>query len=125
MTDNAQPSSENNSRPTRKSNASILRDIDVLRHGLPGYLDKVELGELVISLEEALPVREQIKVIVRNEVQRLEREVRGIVLDCQQGDSGGMHQVTIELYTRLTPLDVSMLRQGLGSEAPSSQSKWL
>jgi len=125
MTDPQAAGAGTNPRPFRKPNASILRDTDVLRHGLPGHLEQVELGELVIALDEELPLREQIKIIVKNEVQRLEREVRGIVLDCTPGEQDAGFRVSIELYTRLTPLDVSMLRQGMKSESQPSQSKWL
>lgn len=109
--------------PAGPANASIVRDNDAMRTGAAAHLVNVDTGELVLALPEALPLREQIKIRVRNDVQRFEKELRGVVGNCSGG--AGAYYVTIELYTRLTPLDVSLLRQGINSAAPSSRPKWL
>ena len=58
---------------------------------------------------QELQIGEQIKVRLENVIQRFEKEVRGVVrhsLACQDNE----HCYGVELYTRLTPLEVSLVR---------------
>ena len=59
---------------------------------------------------EALKVGEQIKVRLRNDVQRFATELRGAVRQ-QEPTEDAKFLVGIELFSRLMPLDVMMLRR--------------
>jgi PilZ domain len=95
-----------------RSRAIVLRDTDAMRTGLEGALLDVSVEGLGFAIDEPLEPGEHIKVRVRNEVQRFEREVRGIVRRVR-ADEDGAWLIGVELRSRLTPLDVSLLRTGL------------
>jgi hypothetical protein len=88
----------------------ILRDCDVMRIGLVVGLQSVSASALGIISSVPLRVGEQIKVRLRNDVQRFITEMRGAVRRLEPtGDSH--YLVGIELFARLMPLDVMMLRR--------------
>jgi hypothetical protein len=88
----------------------ILRDSDVMRIGLRVGLQTICASALGIISPVALKVGEQIKVRLRNDVQRFATELRGAVR--QEDPTGnGKFLVGIELFSRLMPLDVMMLRR--------------
>jgi|SRR6266404_8274531 len=88
----------------------ILRDSDVMRIGLRVGLQTVSAAALGISSPIPLRVGEQIKVRLRNEVQRFLTEMRGAVRRVETAENG-RYLVGIELFARLMPLDVMMLRR--------------
>ena len=87
---------------------------DAMRDGIRGLLREVSMGRLVVGLPDEIPQGEQIKIRLRNLVQRFRKEVRGVVRsagpDEQRADE---FLIEIDLYTRLTPLEVSLLRMGI------------
>jgi hypothetical protein len=72
---------------------------------------------------EPLLVDEQVKIQVQNPVQRIEKEVRGIVRHATRQDDGQWY-VGLELLSRLTPLEVGMLRMGLKRDA-DEEAVWM
>jgi hypothetical protein len=109
------PAADNRRRTMRlrsKSRVVVIRDTDAMRNGAEGALLDVSCEGLGFALDVPLEAGEQIKIRVRNEIQRFEKEVRGIVRRVT-ADEGGGHLIGVELRARLTPLDVSMLRSGL------------
>ena len=88
----------------------ILRDSDVMRIGLRVGLQTVSAAALGISSQVPLKVGEQIKVRLRNEVQRFLTEMRGAVRRVEAVETG-RYFIAIELFSRLMPLDVMMLRR--------------
>jgi hypothetical protein len=88
----------------------ILRDSDVMRIGLRVGLQTVSAANLGISSPILLHVGEQIKVRLRNEVQRFLTEMRGAVRRVEAIDDD-RYFIAIELFSRLMPLDVMMLRR--------------
>lgn len=92
--------------------ALVIRDTDPMRCGIEATLKNVSLAGLGIQLGEPLALNEQVVVRVRNEIQRVEKEVRGVVRHATLGDDGQWY-VGLELYSRLTPLEVGLLRMGL------------
>ncbi len=88
----------------------VLRDCDAMRIGLRVGLQTICASALGIISPVALRVGEQIKVRLRNDVQRFATEMRGAVRQ-QEPTGDGKFFVGIELYSRLLPLDVMMLRR--------------
>jgi len=88
----------------------ILRDCDIMRVGLRVGLQSVSASALGIISPASLRVGEQIKVRLRNDVQRFITEMRGAVRKAEPTGDGN-YVVGIELFSRLMPLDVMMLRR--------------
>lgn len=88
----------------------LLRDDDVMRAGLQVGLQTICAGALGIVSPVPLRVGEQIKVRLRNDVQRFVTEMRGAVRRIEPAGDGNF-LIDIELFARLMPLDVMMLRR--------------
>jgi hypothetical protein len=88
----------------------VLRDCDVMRVGLRVELQTICASALGIISPVPLRVGEQIKVGLHNDVQRFRTELRGAVRRLE-GTEDGYYLVGIELFSRLMPLDVMMLRR--------------
>jgi hypothetical protein len=88
----------------------LLRDDDVMRAGLKVGLQTICAGALAIVSPVPLRDREQIKVRLRNDVQRFITEMRGAVRRLEPTEDGKF-LIDIELFARLMPLDVMMLRR--------------
>lgn len=88
----------------------ILRDGDVMRIGMQVDLQSISASALGIISPVPLRVGEQIKIRLRNDVQRFVSELRGSVRWLEAGEDGNF-LAGIELFSRLMPLDVMMLRR--------------
>jgi hypothetical protein len=102
----------------------ILRDEDVMRTGLGVGLQTISAAALGIISPVPLRVREQIKVMLRNEVQRFVQEMRGAVRRIEPVGDGNF-LVDIELFARLMPLDVMMLRRAGMSDVNCTGPIWV
>lgn len=95
--------------------ATVLRDSDAMRVGTEAKLHDVSIGGIGLTLKTDIPgIGEQIKVRLVNQIQRIEKEVRGVVRHVTPRDDGTF-QIGLELYVRLTPLEVSLLKMSLPS----------
>ncbi|MFQ5730427.1 MAG: PilZ domain-containing protein [Planctomycetaceae bacterium] len=110
------PAGEADRRSSRRYGArartTLIRESDQLRQGIVGSLHDLSVMGLgmLIDDEESLPeIGEGVQVRLRNDVQRVDREVGGIVRHVTQVVDGS-YLVGIELTTRLTPLEVSLLK---------------
>ena len=102
----------------------ILRDDDVMRTGLQVGLQTISAAALGIISPVELRVREQLKVRLCNEIQRFVAEMRGAVRRLEPiGD--GNFLVDIELFARLMPLDVMMLRRAGMSDVTYTGPIWV
>lgn len=88
----------------------VLRDSDVMRLGLRVGLQTICASALGIISPVGLKAGEQIKIRLRNDVQRFATELRGAVRQ-QEATEDGKFLIAIELFSRLMPLDVMMLRR--------------
>jgi hypothetical protein len=88
----------------------ILRDSDVMRVGMRVSLQTVCASALGIISPVPLHFGEQIKIRLSNEIQRFHTELRGVVRRMELGEDG-RYLMGIELFSRLMPLDVMMLRR--------------
>jgi len=127
FTGNDQPHSPPSlSRNSLGSRALVIRDSDAIRNGIRGLLREVTMSRLVVRLPEPVPEGEQIKLRLRNFVQRFRKEARGVVrnafLDVDRPEE---FIVEIELYTRLTPLEVSLLRMGIRDDSQPRRTRWV
>ncbi len=88
----------------------ILRDTDAMRIGLRVGLEAICASAMGIISPVPLRVGEQIKIRLRNDMQRFATEMRGAVRRLESTEEGDF-RAGIELFSRLMPLDVMMLRR--------------
>jgi hypothetical protein len=84
----------------------------------------VSTAFLSLRTQGSFALDEQVKIRLRNVVQRFEKEARGTVRKAEPTDDGSTI-VGIDLLTRLSPLEVSLLKMGIVSHQSGSGSKWV
>ncbi len=93
-----------------RAKATIIRETDRLRTGVPAKVYDLSIVGVGLRMIDRPPdLQEIVKVHIENMVQRVTRDVRGIVRHVTQMESGTW-RVGIELLTRLSPLEVSLLK---------------
>jgi hypothetical protein len=102
----------------------LLRDDDVMRAGLRVGLQTISAAALGIVSPVRLRAAEQIKVRLRNDVQRFITEMRGAVRRLEPTGDGNF-LIDIELFARLMPLDVMMLRRAGISDVTCMGPIWV
>jgi hypothetical protein len=113
------------SRPPRASSTGlVIREADRMRTGIEAVVLDVSTGFLSLWTSGQFTFDEQIKIRLRNVVQRFEKEARGLVKKIDANEDGSTI-VGVELLTRLSPLEVSMLKMGIASPDAGSGSKWV
>jgi hypothetical protein len=113
------------SRPVRASSTGlVIREADRMRTGIEAVVLDVSTGFLSLWTSSRFTLDEQIKIRLRNVVQRFEKEARGLVKKIDSNEDGSTI-VGVELLTRLSPLEVSMLKMGIASPDAGSGSKWV
>ena len=95
-----------------RSTAKVIRDSDAMRLGIVGKLSDLSSVGLGLVLPTPLPVGEQVKIQLENELQRFKKEVRGAVRHCTPDGAGG-YRIGLELFNRLESRELSMLRLSL------------
>lgn len=106
-----------------KSGARVLRDSDFVRIGIEATLRRLTAAGLELEMEIAPHSGEQVKILLHNEIQRLSKEVRGIVRHVMPLPDG-RYRVELELFNRLSPLEVAMLRMSIRDPAQSGP-RWV
>jgi hypothetical protein len=106
-----------------KAETLILRDCDTMRVGLGVRLDSIRAAGLGVISPTALRLGEQIKIRLRNDVQRITAELRGSVRQIELRDDG--YAIEIELYSRLMPLDVMALRRAGATDVILPDKIWV
>ena len=93
-----------------RAKVDIFRESDAMRNGVPARLHDISIAGLGLTTDDQpLDLLEVVKIRISNEIQRFEREVRGVVRHVTPLEDGGF-RIGIELMTRLTPLEVSLLK---------------
>lgn len=112
--------------PRRSGSASalIIRESDTMRFGIKGELKDISATGLGLIMETALNPQEQIKIQLTNVIQRVEKEVRGAVRHSTLQEDG-TYRVGIELSSRLTPLEVSLLAMGVPTDSQDGEKTWV
>ena len=102
----------------------VLRDTDVMRVGLRVRLYSIKSSALSIISPIPLRLGEQVKVKLRNDVQRFATELRGVARRlAPTADDNFL--VGIELFSRLMPLDVMMLRRAGVADVQYAGKIWV
>jgi len=114
-------------RSARASSTAVLvREADRMRSGREAVLLDVSTGFLSLRTQGSFVLDEQVKIRLRNVVQRFEKEARGMVRKAESGEDGST-VVGIDLLTRLSALEVALLKMGIASPQSGSGagSKWV
>ena len=104
--------------------ARVFRVADVMRFGIDAELRDVSVLGLGLIVPMAFDRNEEIKIQLENHIQRVSKEVRGVVRHVtRHGEE--TYQVGVELLVRLTPLEVSLLRMGMQHDAEEGGTRWV
>jgi len=106
-----------------KAETLILRDCDTMRAGLLVQLESIRTAGLGVISQTPLRVGEQVKVRLRNDVQRITAELRGAVRMQTERDDG--YLIELELFSRLMPLDVMALRRAGATDIILPDKIWV
>jgi hypothetical protein len=106
------------------STAVIVRESDKMRSGTDAVLLDISTSSLRLSTRGSFVIEEQIKIRLRNVVQRFEKEARGIVRQVDSRDDGSI-TLALELLTRLSALEVSLLKMGIASGQAGTGTRWV
>ncbi len=104
--------------------ALVVRDDDIMRTGINGDLYDVSATGVGLTLEAEVNLTEQVRITLNNPVQRIQKETRGTVRHVSQHQDGTW-RVGIELATRLTPLEVNLLKMGIEPSSREDSSEWI
>jgi len=108
-----------------RAKATLLHQSDAMRLGVPADLHDLSPGGLGLNVPESPPELEDIiEVQLENEIQRFSRKVRGVVRHVTPLPEGG-YRVGIELLTRMTPLEVSLLKLSPIGNENDDGSVWI
>ena len=110
--------------PKASSTAVVIRESDRMRTGIDAAVLAVETGTLALLTYGEFVVDEQIKIRLNNVVQRFEKETRGLVRKVSAGHAGAT-TLSVELLSRLSALEVSLVKMGVASSQEGSTSKWV
>ncbi|HXY33202.1 MAG TPA: hypothetical protein VEI07_03180 [Planctomycetaceae bacterium] len=110
-------------KPTGSTTARIIRETDMMRAGHDAVLRGVSASELVLEGPPGLNLQDQIKIKLHHVVQRFDKEVRGLVRRIEPIDAQ-FERITVELFTRLTPIEVSVLKMGIDVSSGNTERKW-
>ncbi|MEX0717050.1 MAG: PilZ domain-containing protein [Planctomycetaceae bacterium] len=91
--------------------ARVIRDDDVMRVGVEGKLRDISTGGIGAEFPVELDLDEHVKLRLINDVQRFECETRGVVRHVTA--VGNAFYVGVELFARLTPRQVGLLKTTL------------
>lgn len=123
--DVAEDDRRGNTRYRARAKATIYRDTDAMRTGSPADTHDISVGGLGLLMKESPPdLDEVIKIRLVNEIQRFDREVRGYVRHVTKTDDD-FYRIGVELLTRLTPLEVSLLRLTCDTGLGNNDSGWV
>ena len=104
--------------------AQIFRELDVMRVGIDVKVNDVSVTGVGVTSNTLLDIDESIIILLRNEIQRFEKKVHGVVKHSTLLDDE-TYLIGIELRVRLNPLDVSLLRMGLSKKAEDDDPRWM
>ena len=110
-------------RQTASATARIVREMDMMRAGHDAVLRGVSASQLVLEGPPGLNLQDQIKIKLHHVVQRFEKEVRGLVRQIEPIDAQS-ERITVDLFTRMTPIEVSVLKMGLDAAHGNAERRW-
>jgi hypothetical protein len=96
----------------------------MMRGGCDALLTELATGLALLQVRTELELNEQLKIRLQNIVQKCEKDLRGVVRKSERLVNGAI-AIEVELFTRLTPLEVSMLKMGIASPDADTAPKWV
>jgi hypothetical protein len=108
---------------TARTTARIIREMDMMRAGYDAVLRGVDTSQLVLEGPPGLNPQDQIKIKLHHVVQRFDKEVRGLVRTIEPIDAQ-LQRITVELFTRLTPIELSVLKMGVDASSGTTEKRW-
>jgi transcription termination factor NusB len=94
----------------------------MMRSGYDAVLRGVATEKLMLEGPPGLALQDQLKIKLHHLVQRFDKEVRGVVRQIEPIDAQS-ERITVDLFTRLTPVEVSVLKMGLDA-AGGTEKRW-
>ena len=94
-----------------------------MRAGYDAVLRGVSASQLILEGPPGLNLQDQIKIRLHHVVQRFDKEVRGLVRQIEP-IGGQLERITVELFTRLTPIEVSVLKMGIDASSGHAEKRW-
>lgn len=96
-----------------KAEAIVIRESDAMRLGLEARLADISPRGVGLLFRGETPEQgEAVTVHLQNDIQRVRKQTRGVVRHITPEESGEV-RVGLELYSPLTPLEVSLFRMGI------------
>lgn len=109
--------------PRASSTALVTRESDRMRTGIEAVILDVGTGSLSLNANGPFAIGEPLKIKLRNVVQRFEKDARGLVRKSDT-NARGSTILEIELLTRLSALEVSLVKMGIASSETESGPQW-
>jgi hypothetical protein len=110
-------------QPSASTTARIIREMDMMRAGYDAVLRGISTSQLILEGPPGLNPQDQIKIQLHHVVQRFDKEVRGLVRTVEPIDAQ-LERITVELFTRLTPIEVSVLKMGIDASSGKTEKRW-
>lgn len=110
--------------PKASTTAKIMRENDLMRLTIDARVLDISAAFVSLRAANGFHVSDQVKIQLQNIVQRIEKEVRGrvrLIEPCNDGTA----DLSVDLFTRLTPLEVSMLKMGILPPDADAAPKWV
>lgn len=96
-----------------KAEAVVIRESDAMRLGLEARLADISPRGVGLLFRGETPEQgEAVTVHLQNDIQRVRKQTRGVVRHITPEESGEV-RIGLELYSPLTPLEVSLFRMGI------------
>jgi hypothetical protein len=108
--------------PKASTTARVIREMDMMRAGYDAALRGVSASQLILEGPPGLSPQDQIKINLHHVVQRFEKEVRGLVRQIEPIEDQ-LERITVELFTRLTPIEVQVLKMGI-EVSSGAEKRW-
>ncbi len=127
MSDRASQRSEDRQPPPRcfaATGARVMRDTDAMRLGIDAAVFAISTDGVGIRIGTQLGIGEIVQIELKHDLQRIKREVRGIVRSIEPAFRERF-DVTIEFQMRLTPLEVSLLKSSYDADGWDDTRRWI
>jgi hypothetical protein len=110
-----------NRRRPGKAVVHVVRERDFARKRIPAKLLELSVAGIGLISSAQIETNEQISISLQNEVQRIKKEVRGVVR-WMSPTPDGEFRLGVALSVRLSPNDLqSLTRVGIASEAGAAK----
>jgi hypothetical protein len=110
-------------RHSGKAKVEVIRERDSRRSSLPVELYDLSTTGLGLVANASFAPDECLRIRLRNDIRRIAKEVRGVVRWAQLLENGKF-RIGVELFSRLTALDIQLLKQ-VGAAEDTNRKVWI